>query len=353
VTKDLKWAPEHDDALREFSRLEYSLDEISRLMNRSAGSVRMRAARLNIKLAKSNKLTAAPGWLALSENRRSFVFLPDRAKVVKKIFEMSAAGLGGYTIANQLNANSVPAFGPSAKWDQSTIHNMLSNRAVVGEFQPRIYTRAKDSSRGVRDRKGTPAGEPIKDYYPAVIDEELFNLAKKARRKNLSSGRGRKGAQITNLFAGLTTCAYCSAAVLFHSNGNSKSLICSNALESNGCSRTGWSYQNFEKRFLEFFTERRAHTDTRTLDEIDELVDISKGPSGPRVYNARMALQIRLKAIITTLKIAASGSNPDKGKSNLHILRDQPGRYFEVTLQDGATFRLFNTHSHDQPTEKT
>ena len=153
----------------------------------------MRAARLNLKLAKSNKLTAAPGWLALSEDRRSFVFLPDRAKVVKQIFELSAAGLGGYTIANQLNANSIPAFGPSAKWDQSTIHNILSNRAAVGEFQPKIYKKAKDSSRGVRDRKGTSAGEPIKDYYPAVIDEELFNLAKEARRKNLVLGTRSQG----------------------------------------------------------------------------------------------------------------------------------------------------------------
>jgi Recombinase len=342
VTKDFKWTSEQDKALRELAISGHGLDEIAKLMNRSAGSVRMRAARLDITLAKSGKLTAAPGWLALSQDRRSFVFLSDRAEVVKQIFEMSAAGVGGYTIANQLNANGIPAFSPASKWDQSTIHNMLSNRAVVGEFQPKKYMTAKDSSRGVRDRKGTPAGDPIKNYYPAVIDEDLFDLVQEARRKNLVSGRGRKGDQITNLFAGLTTCAYCSAAVLFHSNGNSKSLICSNALESNGCSRTGWSYQDFEKRFLEFLTERRAQIrGTRTLDEIDELVNVSRGPRGPRVYNARMALQIRLKAIIATLKIAASGSNPDNGTSNSRILRDQQGRSFEVTLRDGATLKNF------------
>jgi Recombinase len=175
VTKDLKWTPEHDKVLRDLVRSAHGLDEFAKLVQRSAGSVRMRAARLKVKIAQSKKLTAAPSWLALSEDRRSFVFLLDRAEVVKQISEMSAAGVGGYTIANQLNANRIPAFGPSAKWDQSMIHNMLSNRSVVGEFQPKTYTNARNSSRGVRDRKGTPAGEPIKDYYPAVIDEELFN----------------------------------------------------------------------------------------------------------------------------------------------------------------------------------
>jgi Recombinase/Recombinase zinc beta ribbon domain len=344
VAKDLKWTPEHDKALLEFARSEHNLDEIAKLMNRSCGSVRMRAARLNIKLSHSSKLTAAPGWLMLSEDRRSFVYLPDRAEVVKQIFEMSAAGVGGYTIAKQLNANNIPAFGPSSKWDQSTIHNMLSNRAVVGEFQPKKYLTARESLRGTRDRKGTPNGEPVKNYYPAVIDESLFILAQETRRKNLASRRGRKGTQITNLFAGLITCAYCGSAVLFHSNGNSKSLICSNVLENNGCPRTGWSYQDFEERFLEFLPELRAQTtETRALDEIDELVSISREPRGPRVYNARMALQIRLKAIIAALKIAASGSNPDKGKSNLRILRDQHGRYFEVTLRGGATLKYFTS----------
>jgi hypothetical protein len=342
VTKDLKWTPEHDKILRELAGSVHGLDEIAKLMDRSVGSVRMRAARLKVKLAKSRKLTAAPGWLALSEDRKSFVFLPDRAEVVRQIFEMSAAGVGGYTIANQLNANGVPAFGSSSKWDQSTIHNMLTNRAVVGELQPKEYAKAKESPQKERDRKGTPSGEPVKNYYPAVVDEDLFNLAQVARRKNLISGRGRKGTQITNLFAGLITCAYCNAPVLFHSNGDSKSLICSTALESNGCFRTGWSYQDFEKRFLEFLTKLIVQaTDTRTLDEIGDLLIVASEPRGPRVYNARMALQIRFKAIIVTLKIATSGIDPDKGKSHSRILRDQPGRSFEVTLRNGATLKSF------------
>ncbi|MDB5603403.1 MAG: putative site-specific recombinase [Bradyrhizobium sp.] len=73
----------------------------------------------------------------------------------------------GSSLAKRLNARNVPAFGPSAKWDQSTIHNLLSNRATVGEHQPKQY----------RNRKAFAVGDPIPNYYPAVIEESLFQAA--------------------------------------------------------------------------------------------------------------------------------------------------------------------------------
>ena len=82
--------------------------------------------------ALSKKLMGCPGWLELSEDRESFIFLADRAEIVRKIFEASVAGLGGYAIAKMFNEKRVPVFGPSPNWDQSTIHNMLRNRAVIG-----------------------------------------------------------------------------------------------------------------------------------------------------------------------------------------------------------------------------
>ena len=125
----------------------------------------------------AKKISACPGWLGLSDDRTSFVFLPDRASIVKKIFELSIGGLGGFTIAKHLNAQGVPAFGPSAKWDQSTIHNMLRNRATFGEHQPKRY----------QNNKEFPVGEPIPHYYPAVIEKDLFDAAQVARQKNLAS----------------------------------------------------------------------------------------------------------------------------------------------------------------------
>src|ERR1700712_1076680 len=129
------------------------------------------------------KLSACPGWLKLSDDRTSFILTPDRAEVVRGIFDDSIAGLGSYTIAKRLNAKKVPPFGTSGRWDPSTVDNMLRSRATIGEHQPKQY----------RKRKAFPTGNPVRDYYPAVIEESIFEAAQVARQKNLASSRGRKG----------------------------------------------------------------------------------------------------------------------------------------------------------------
>ena len=131
------------------------------------------------------KIKNAPGWLGLSEDRTEFIYLPDRAEIVEYIFQLSIAGLGGYTIAKLLNKKEVPAFGTSKKWDQSTIYNMLSSRATIGEYQ----------KKRVFEGKEVPVGEPIPNYYPAVIDKQIFEAAQTARRDNLSMRRGRRASR--------------------------------------------------------------------------------------------------------------------------------------------------------------
>jgi hypothetical protein len=276
----------------------------------------------------AKRLSACPAWLGLTEDRTSFVFLPDRAATVRMIYELSIAGLGGYTIAKQLNEKKVPVFGPSPKWDQSTIHNMLRNRATIGEHQPKRYPNGKESSEG----------DPIPNYYPAVIEEGLFQAAQLARQKNLASGRGRKGRLITNLFAGLTTCAYCADPVKFHSNGKAKSLICSRVLDRLGCYRMAWSYRDFEDSFFDLVDREHsapglAEKERETLAKLAMYI---RALAGPGVYDARMAIAMTLRAAVKELKFASAGAAPIVGKPDARIRRDGAGRYFEVRFRGGA-----------------
>jgi hypothetical protein len=235
------------------------------------------------------KISACPGWLKLSEDRCSFIFLPDRAEIVRKIFELSIGGLGSYSIANHLNRQSVPAFGPSTSWDHTTIDSMLRNRATVGEHQPKSYAGG--------NKKGVPVGAPIPGYYPAVVDEATFQAAQLARRRNLATGRGRKGHNITNIFTGLTTCAYCASPVKFHSNGNSKSLICTQVLNGTGCIRAAWSYRNFESSVLHFLAHptliEGLKDEKRRI--MVELVGHTRQLSGVDTYDARFGIASILK----------------------------------------------------------
>jgi hypothetical protein len=275
----------------------------------------------------TKKLMGCPAWLKLSEDRTSFIFVPERAAVVRAIFEASISGLGGYTIAKQLNAKKVPAFGPSPKWDQSTIHNMLRNRATIGEHQPRR----------IRNGKRVPDGDSIPGFYPAAIDERLFNAAQKARQNNLASGRGRKGQPLTNLFRGIPTCAYCASPVLFKSKSNIKSLICSRVIEKRGCSRFAWSYRDFEGSFLDFVKNREADVTTEPIEReaLEELVRHIRSLSSSDVYDARMGIVTCLKATVSELKIASAGPTPVAGKPDARIRLDRPGRYFVVRFRSG------------------
>jgi len=278
------------------------------------------------------KISNCPSWLTLSEDRRSFVFLPERAQILKQIFELSIGGLGSYFIANHLNRQNVPAFPPSKRWDHTTIDSMLRNRATFGEHQPKSYVGG--------NKKGVPLGPPIPGYYPPAIDQSLYEAAQVARQQNLSSRRGRKGENITNLFGDLTTCYYCNSPVKFYSNGNEKSLICLQVLQSSGCFRSGWSYRNFESTVLHFL----AHPclvdalEEKDREVIDEIVDHIKHLLGDNSYAARFEIALKLKKVVSELKLASAGLDPNLSWPEALIRRDNPRRFFEIVFRNGQTY---------------
>jgi DNA invertase Pin-like site-specific DNA recombinase len=192
----------------------------------------------------------APAWLRLSSDRTRFEVIPDRIEIVQRIFNEAASGIGMYVIARRLNSSNVPTFSRSNGWHQSYISKILSNRAVLGEFQP--GTR-KD---GVR----VAEGEAIKNYYPAIIDEKLFFQAQYGRdQRKIKTAAGRKGQAFANLFSGLATCAYCGEKVLYENKGSGPKggsyLVCDGARRKLGCEALRWRYKDFEASFLAFVQE--------------------------------------------------------------------------------------------------
>lgn len=278
------------------------------------------------------KISACPSWLKLSEDRRSFIFVPEKAEVVREIFELSIGGLGSYAIADRLNRKGVPPFGPSPTWDHTTIDGMLRSRATIGEYQPKSWAGGS--------KKGVPVGAPISNYYPVVIDETTFQAAQAARRRHLATGRGRKGNNIRNLFTGLTTCAYCGGPVKFHSNGESKSLICAQVIEDAGCIRAAWSYRNFEASVLSFLAHpalmERAKGNCQEV--LSELAARIKQLHQPETYDLRLEIMSLLKKAIAELKIASSGETPTPTLAGALVRRDNPERFFELALSDGRTY---------------
>jgi DNA invertase Pin-like site-specific DNA recombinase len=131
-----------------------------------------------------------PAWV--EEHSGKLRLIPERAAVVKRIFELAVAGYSCLFIVKKLNAENVPPMGRAKHWLRTYIGRILGDRRALGEFQPgHRYTH-----RG--DRKD---GDPIPGYFPAVVTEAEW-LAARAGAGQRRFKPGRIGARV-NLFAGL------------------------------------------------------------------------------------------------------------------------------------------------------
>lgn len=195
-------------------------------------------ARLNEK-----KLTArCPSWLELSKDKTEFHAVPEREKIVMRIFEMKAQGIGGETIAKVLNHERV--WSPKNGWRKSYITKILSSRAVLGEFQPQAK---------VGDKR-LPAGAPSPNYFPQIVADDLFHAVQARIASN--RGKGGKNGRISNLFGHIAKCGNCGSSMAFIDKGPSpkggRYLLCDAARRGVGCSRHSIKYPNFEELILTY-----------------------------------------------------------------------------------------------------
>lgn len=128
------------------------------------------------------KMTAlCPAWLKLSADRKKFELVPEKAKIVRSIFEMASEGKGKGFIARKFNTENVPVMGDGVRWHVSTIQKIMESRAVIGEYQPGKMVNGK---RTLLD--------PVPGYFPPVISMDLYSTVQRIRRARKSyRGRGQ------------------------------------------------------------------------------------------------------------------------------------------------------------------
>lgn len=236
----------------DFTEMIYSVMILSRAYEESkTKSVRLSAAWSNKRnnLATKKLTRVAPAWLLLADDRKSFIVVPERRAIVQRIFSEADAGFGSFSIARRLNKEGILPFGNSRGWQESYVSKILKNRAAIGEFQPHKY----------ESGERVPHGDPIPDYYPAVVDEDVFLRVQAGRRARQVEGAGRKGPEYRNLFTNIAKCEYCGASMRFIYKGTGPKggtyLKCSNAVSAARCETTGWRYPDFEASFLYFVKE--------------------------------------------------------------------------------------------------
>lgn len=127
-----------------------------------------------------------PAWV--EEKAGKPVLIPDRAAVVRRIFELASSGYGIPAIISRLEKEGVPPFGRVGRWTRSYVLIILKDRRAMGELQPK---KGKDLD-----------GPVIPDYYPAVVSLDEFHAAR-AGANERRTNRGRLSTHQVNIFSGI------------------------------------------------------------------------------------------------------------------------------------------------------
>ncbi len=142
--------------------------------------------------------------------------IDSQADVIRMIFDLYVHQDTGFgEIANRLNELGFK----SAKgdlWKKPSIQDIISNEAYIGKVRWK-YRKTIKTVEDQQVKKSNPRNK-VSDYllfdgiHPAIISQELFDLAQEKRGKNIPV---RKNMSVVNPFAGILFCAKCGRAIKY------------------------------------------------------------------------------------------------------------------------------------------
>jgi DNA invertase Pin-like site-specific DNA recombinase len=192
--------------------------------------------------AREKKLTSrGPSWLKLRGDRRGWDEVPERAAWVRRVFELALQGVGVGRIAGVMNEEATEGL-TGRGWRPPTVAALLRSRAVIGEYQPHTGTCAK---RGGTKATRKPHGEPIQNYYPALVSEADFHRVQKSLGERRRGGGTTRG--VPNLFDGLLFDAL-GGCPMVRNKSHGRYVLASSAAM---CGRPGSAFRSVVYDFFE------------------------------------------------------------------------------------------------------
>jgi hypothetical protein len=228
-----------------------------------ANRVRKAWAKKREELNQSKLTARAPYWLEYNPKTGEFNERKEAVRLIKRIFKMSFNGMGHGSIAKTLNLEGERNFAKHTDWQPSYVAKILSNGAVIGEYQPFTWRSQENEETGEIRRWREPIGEAVKGYYPTIIEPEYFYAVQQRKRDRRSAvgrlypdGKSKQPAILSNLFTGIAKCGFCGAPMVFVNKGSdSIALVCDKSRRGLGCRYVGYPYKEFEAAFLKYCSE--------------------------------------------------------------------------------------------------
>lgn len=218
------------DKLREFR--EYGIAVVMTAGRRIAASYASRY----LKARDGAKVKVLlPGWIEWV-SATEYRLKEAEAAVVRRIFEMAAAGSSYGAIVRTLNQEGIAPFrsrGKGKLWIAATVFGIVKSQAAIGVYTPR------------------DGGPPIEDYFPAVVSRDLFHSAQGGSVECQQDKVARASAEV-NLWAKVGCCAMCGQALHLRRKGpkDLRYLVCSGK-GAIGCKALNISVSKAELVFLE------------------------------------------------------------------------------------------------------
>jgi DNA invertase Pin-like site-specific DNA recombinase len=252
-----------------------------------------------------------PAWLKREGGKA--VVIPSRAATVKRIFQMSAEGMGSRLIAATLEREKVPPFGEkvirkgrsrshsAGRWTRAYVKAILDDRRALGECQPKMVD-------------NTPDGPPLM-LFPKVVTEAEFLLARagqQGRRKgDIANRRATRQSRHVNVFKNILTDARTGELIHLTNKGTASKpnlILLSYAAAEFRSEFRSFPYAVFEEGVL------------RLLREIDPADVVPKQEQAP----SRVAeLRERLAAIREDMAALQGELKKGFSKSLVAVLRDR------------------------------
>lgn len=210
VQPEMRFDPEKRDSIQLLQAVLYLDNAHKESARKSEIGVKKWADRFAAARATGHHIGGrVSNWLTLGEDKQ--YHLNDHAGTVREIFRLCLEGLGSTAIAQALNAEAeqFKTFNKGGRWGTTAVLSILQNRAAIGELAP------KDG------------GEPIPNYFPAVVDEDTFKSAQAIIEARRTGSMPRQSADF-NVWGKLVFCGACGSAMNIIHRTKFRYLMCAN-----------------------------------------------------------------------------------------------------------------------------
>lgn len=250
-------------------------------------------------LAQSGQVVTkrCPAWLHWSDEKNQFEVREKADEAIKFIFEQAASGVGQVRLVRELNNRFTPISKPTPKspvpqWNASYVNKILHDQSVLGVYQPMRFDERKNR---------VPAGDPIKDYFPRVISDDLFHRARYSQSHNRKANATAK-TNFVNILSGLVKCISDGNSMVIQSTRSKRKngeKYIQRRLVSYGHKRNDKScpfsieYFAFESLILNALKEIRKEDITDSFEPSSEAATLEKTISGARRHIEEMDKKIK------------------------------------------------------------